>query len=152
LRSFGSGRPRRQGVSLTRAARTYAAGEAEGIALVLAAPLSFWGGIDIETGNIIDHSHPDRGKNVTGRILVMPGGRGSSSASAVLAETIRRGTGPAAIVLSLPDPILTVGAIVAQSLYGFRCPIVVCPIEGLATGDRLRVDASGSVASVVQLS
>jgi len=136
---------------LTRSARAYAAGVAEGIALVLSSPLSFWGGVDVGTGNIIDHSHPDLGKNVTGRILVMPGGRGSSSASAVLAETIRRGTSPAAIILSLPDPILTVGAIVAQSLYGLRCPIVVCPIEGLATGGRLRVDASGSVASVVQI-
>jgi len=134
---------------VTRRARAYAAGDANGIALVLSAPLSFWGGIDVATGNIIDHSHPDLGKNVTGRILVMPGGRGSSSASAVLAETIRRGTGPSAIILSLPDPILTVGAIVAQSLYGLRCPIVVCPIEGLATGDTLRVHAAGTAASVV---
>ena len=149
MRPFRSGRPSRQGVNLTRAARTYAAGEAEGIALVLAAPLSFWGGIDVDTGNIIDHSHPDRGKNVTGRILVMPGGRGSSSASAVLAETIRRSTGPAAIILSLPDPILTVGALVAHSLYGLRCPIVVCAIEGFATGDRLRVHAADTMASVV---
>ena len=133
---------------MTRTARTYAAGEAEGIALVLAAPLSFWGGVEVETGNIIDHSHPDRGKNVTGKILVMPGGRGSSSASAVLAETIRRGTAPSAIVLSVPDPILTVGAIVAQSLYGLHCPIVVCSIEGLATGDRVRVHATETMASV----
>ena len=115
---------------------------------MLAAPLSFWGGIDVETGNIIDHSHPDRGENVTGKILVMPGGRGSSSASAVLAETIRRGTAPSAVVLSVPDPILTVGAIVAQSLYGLHCPIVVCSIEGFATGDKLRVDATDTLATV----
>ena len=134
---------------MTRTARAYAAGDADGIALVLTAPVSFWGGIDAETGNIIDHSHPELGQNVTGRILVMPGGRGSSSASAVLAETIRRGTGPSAIILSLPDPILTVGAIVAQSLYGLRCPIVVCPIDGFVTGDHLRVHAADRVASVV---
>ena len=119
---------------------------------MLAAPLSFWGGIDVETGNIIDHSHPDRGRNVTGKVLIMPGGRGSSSASAVLAETIRRGTAPSAIVLSVPDPILTVGAIVAQSLYGLHCPIVVCSIEGFATGDRLRVHATDAVASVRTIS
>ena len=151
MHSFGSRRPRCQGVDLIRAARTYAAGEAEGAALVLTAPLSFWGGVDVDTGNVIDRSHPDRGKNVTARILVMPGGRGSSSASAVLAETIRRGTGPSAIVLSVPDPILTVGALVAQSLYGLRCPIVVCAIDGIATGDRLRVQALDHVASVVHI-
>jgi len=85
---------------------------------------------------------------VTGKILVMPGGRGSSSASAVLAETIRRGTSPSAIVLSVPDPILTVGAIVAQSLYGLHCPIVVCSIEGIETGQILQVHALSEVSSV----
>jgi hypothetical protein len=52
------------------------------------------------------------------------------------------GTAPAAIVLSTPDPILTVGALVAQSLYGESCPIVVCDIAELATGNRVRVRAS----------
>lgn len=122
--------------------RSYAAGDAEATALVLSEPLSLWGGIDVETGRIIDRSHPDRGKNVTGTILVMPGGRGSSSSSSVLAEAVRRRTAPAAIVLSTPDPILTVGALVAQSLYGLSCPIVVCDIAELATGDRVRVRAS----------
>jgi predicted aconitase with swiveling domain len=110
---------------------------------VLGEPLSLWGGIDVETGRIVDRSHPDRGACVSGTILVMPGGRGSSSSSSVLAEALRRGTGPAAIVLAAPDPILTVGAIVAASLYGLHCPIVVCDIGGLATGVRIRVCADG---------
>lgn len=132
-----------------REGTTLSAGEAEGTALVLAQPLSFWGGIDVATGRIIDRSHPDLGETVSGRILVMPGGRGSSSSSSVLAESIRRGTGPAAIVLAIPDPILTVGAMVALALYGVRCPVVVCSLEGVATGDRLRVSAaSGRPAKV----
>jgi len=122
-------------------AQSYAAGDADAPALVLSQALSFWGGIDAATGRIIDRSHPDLGACITGRILVMPGGRGSSSSSSVLAETIRRGTGPAGIVLSIPDPILTVGALVARSLYGLRCPIVVGSIEGIVTGDRLRMHA-----------
>jgi len=121
------------------AAQSYAAGDAEGLALVLAAPLSFWGGVDVETGRVIDHSHPNLGQLITGRVLVMPGGRGSSSASSVFAESIRRGTGPVGIILAIPDPILTVGALVAQSLYALRCPVVVCPIEGLITGRYVRV-------------
>lgn len=130
-------------------AQSYAAGEAEAPALVLSEALSFWGGIDVETGRIIDHSHPDRGTSVTGLILVMPGGRGSSSSSSVLAEAIRRGTGPAAIVLSIPDPILTIGALVAQALYGVRCPIVVCSIDTLATGDRVRIHADDTGSAQV---
>ena len=55
----------------------------------------------------------------------MPCGRGSSSSSTVLAEAIRLGTAPAAIVLSEPDPILVIGALVAQRLYARTCPIVV---------------------------
>ncbi len=130
-------------------AQAYAAGDAEGTALVLSGPLSFWGGIDAATGCIIDRSHPDLGRCITGTILVMPGGRGSSSSSAVLAEVVRRGTGPAAIVLSIPDPILTVGALVAEALYGVRCPIVVAAIETIATGDRLRVHAGETGAARV---
>jgi hypothetical protein len=125
----------------SRPVRRYAAGEAEGLALVLAEPLSFWGGIDAVTGRIIDRHHPDLGACITGTILVMPGGRGSSSSSSVLAEAIRRGTAPAGIVLAVPDPILTVGVLVAESLYGIRCPIVVCPIEGIRTGEGLRIGA-----------
>ena len=123
------------------AAWASAAGEADGVALVLSQPLSFWGGIDVSTGRIIDRTHPDVGKSVTGAILVMPGGRGSSSSSSVLAETIRNGTGPAGILIGVPDPILTVGALVAESLYGVRCPIVVCPIEGFSTGMCVRIRA-----------
>jgi uncharacterized protein len=125
-----------------RAARTYASGAAAGRALVLAEPLSFWGGIDVATGAIIDHAHPDCGQIVAGRVLVMPGGRGSSSSSAILAEAIRLGTAPLAIVLAYPDPILTVGAIVARSLYGLGCPIVVCAIDGIVTGDQMQIRAA----------
>jgi predicted aconitase with swiveling domain len=121
--------------------RCDAAGSAEGPALVLGRPLSFWGGVDAATGRIIDRSHPDLGACITRAILVMPGGRGSSSSSSVLAETIRRGTGPSGIVLASPDPILTVGALVAEALYGIRCPIVVGMIDGLRTGSRLRIDS-----------
>ncbi len=62
---------------------------------------------------MIDPHHPQTGAVITGRVLVMPTGRGSSSSSYVLAEAIRAGTGPAAIVLLDADPILALGALVA---------------------------------------
>ncbi len=129
--------------------RFYAEGTAAGVALVLTEPLSLWGGIAVETGAIINRSHPQLGENVAGRILVMQTARGSSSSSSVLAEAIRRGTAPAGIVLAEPDPILTVGAIVAESLYGLRCPIVVAPIDGIATGDRVTIGADQGGGAVV---
>ncbi|WP_315918176.1 aconitase X swivel domain-containing protein [Mesorhizobium sp. SP-1A] len=137
---------------MNRAAKAYAPGVAAGTALVLARELSFWGGVEPETGRIIDRSHPDLGKSVDGKVLVMAGGRGSSSSSSVLAETIRRGTGPVAVLLSRPDPIITVGALVAASLYGIECPVVVCSTENIASGDMLRVEtAPDGTASVERL-
>jgi len=105
-----------------------------------------FGGMAIATGEIIDGSHPDRGKTVSGRILVAPGGRGSSSSSSVLAEAIRLGTAPAGIVLAHVDPILVVGCLVAQNLYGLYVPLMVCAIEGIADGEPLSItcDLSGS--------
>jgi predicted aconitase/predicted aconitase with swiveling domain len=105
-------------------------GSAAGPALPLRQPLSFWGGVDPADGRIIDPHHPQHGESVTGRVILMPSGRGSSSSSSVLAESLRLGTGPAAIVLSEPDVIIAVGAMVASELYGAVCPVVVAPREG----------------------
>jgi predicted aconitase with swiveling domain len=98
-------------------------GRARGEVIRLDQGLSFWGGYDPETGTIIDRSHPQRGESLAGKIVVMPHGRGSSSASSVLAEALRLGTGPAAIVLGEPDQILVIGSLVARLLYGVQCPI-----------------------------
>lgn len=87
-------------------------------------PLSFWGGLSWHDGRVIDVHHPDHGRAITGTVLVMSGGRGSSSASVVMAEVIRRGTGPAAVVVRTTDLVLLVGALVAAELYGLRCPVV----------------------------
>jgi predicted aconitase with swiveling domain len=65
-------------------------------------PVSLWGGVSADDGTIIDVHHRDHGRSVAGTVLVMPVGRGSSSASAVIAETLQLGTGPAAIVLAAP--------------------------------------------------
>jgi predicted aconitase with swiveling domain len=127
---------------MRRVGAFHAVGAADAVALVLVEPLSFWGGVDVETGAIIDRSHPDLGKTVTGRVLVMPSGRGSSSSASVLAEMIRRQLGPAGIVLARADSILTVACLVAQTLYGVRCPIVVCPIEGIRSGDRVQISSA----------
>jgi predicted aconitase with swiveling domain len=101
-------------------------------ALVLAEGLSLWGGMDPATGELIDAHHPQRGAILSGRVVVMPSARGSSSSASVLAEAVRAGTAPAAIVLGEPDLILAIGAAVAEELYGVRVPVVVLPPDELA--------------------
>ena len=120
-------------------------GSASGAALVLDEPLSFWGGIDAADGRVIDVHHPQLGRSVAGRVLLLPSGRGSSSSSSVLAEAIRLGTAPAAILLGEADPILAVGAAVARELYGLAVPVLAVEPEvysGIRTGDHVEVDAT----------
>jgi predicted aconitase with swiveling domain len=108
-------------------------GRASGPALVLDEPLSFWGGLDPATGEIVEANHPQRGEVVTGRMLVMPLGRGSSSSATVLAESIRLSTGPAGIVLGEPDEIIAIGALVASELYDITIPVFVSSLDAYAT-------------------
>ncbi|HEY7526395.1 MAG TPA: DUF126 domain-containing protein [Candidatus Limnocylindria bacterium] len=125
-------------------------GVAQGAALVLREPLSLWGGLDAETGVLIDAHHPQRGTVLTDRVLVMPAARGSSSSSSVLAEAIRGGHAPAAILLGEPDLILAVGAAVGHELYGRRIPVVVMDVAdlaGIADGASLRIGPGGEVAA-----
>ncbi|MGZ8566100.1 MAG: aconitase X swivel domain-containing protein [Actinomycetota bacterium] len=120
-------------------------GTAEGDVVTLDEPLSLWGGLDPATGDIIDVRHPQRGARVAGRMLLLPAGRGSSSSSTILAEAIRAGTAPAAIVLGEPDPILALGAIVGRELYGTVVPIVVADratYVRVGAWGRARVDGS----------
>jgi hypothetical protein len=121
-------------------ATTLVEGSATGSALVLDQPLSFWGGLDPASGEIVEASHPQRGQIVTDRILVLPSGRGSSSSATVLAESIRLGTGPVGIVLGEPDEIVAIGALAAAELYGTAIPVVVASPDGygsIRTGDQV---------------
>jgi predicted aconitase with swiveling domain len=140
---------------VTLAGEALTPGQARGMTLVLDEPISFWGGIDENTGRVIDTRHPQSGASVAGMILVLPCGRGSSSSSSVLAECLRNGVGPAAIVLAEPDPILALGALVAGELYGTAIPVVVLAADAYAsctTARELTVEADAhSTLAVVKL-
>ena len=134
---------------MTSVRRVLHPGTATGDVLVLTEPLSFWGGVNERDGTIIDVHHPQLGAVIAGRVLVMPSGRGSSSSSSVLAEVIRAGVGPAAIVLGDADPIMVVGATVAAALYGTAVPIVVLPPDEYAAicrAERVHVSTDGGAA------
>lgn len=128
--------------------RVAVAGDGAGVALVTDEPLSFWGGLDPATGEIIDRRHPLSGQILTGRVLILPQGRGSCSASGVLLEAIRNGTGPVAILTTRMDPIIGLGSILADELYGQSVPVVVLAATDAATirtGDAVAVARDGTV-------
>ena len=100
-------------------------GQGCGEPLLLAEPLSFWGGYDAVQGCVLEAGHPQRGARLAGRVVLMERAKGSSSSSSVLAEAIRNGTGPAALVMRERDLIIGLGCIVAAELYGLQVPLVV---------------------------
>lgn len=91
-------------------------GPAGGKALVLDAPISFWGGVDPRSGHIADVRHPQHRETISGKVLFVPGTIGSSSASAVLMELVHNGNSPAAVIQHEPDAILLLGLIVAREM------------------------------------
>ena len=109
-------------------------GSADGDLLILDEPVSFWGGVDSGTGLIVDTHHPQIGESLRGVILVIPHARGSSGTSSALAELLRVGLGPSGIVLGAADSMITIGALVAERLYGVTCPVVVATVPQPASG------------------
>ncbi len=123
-------------------------GEGAGKALVLAEPLSLWGGLNPETGAIIDQRHSSLGENVHGRVLILPAGRGSSSASSILLEAVRLDKAPAAIITAETDAILALGAAVAREMYDRAPPVLVLPrpdYDVLENGRWITIAEDGTV-------
>lgn len=123
-------------------------GDAVGTLLVAHEHLSFWGGYDSATGEVIDRRHPLSGKIAAGRILAIPGTRGSSTTTAVLLEAIREGTAPAALLTVGTDSFLALTAIVADEMYGKAPPLVSLTqqdFDRLIDGRNAQVKSDGTV-------
>ena len=123
-------------------------GEAAGEALVSLDALSFWGGYDFRTGEIIDKHHSLAGVRAAGRILAVPFSKGSSTTTAVLLEAVRAGTAPTAILTTGVDSFFALAAIVADVMYGKSFPVVALEpndFASLRSGMHLVVERSGLV-------
>ena len=118
-------------VSLT--GRSLVAGAAQGALLFADVGLSFWGGVDSASGEVIDRHHPLSGEFLSGCVLAIPSGRGSCTGSSVLMELISNGHAPAALVLAEPDEILTLGVLVAQTIFARSLPVLCIGREAFAT-------------------
>lgn len=131
--------------------RPVVAGHASGDALVSPESLSFWGGYDYRTGEIIDRRHPLSGQIAAGRVLVIPFARGSSTTTAVLLESVRAGSAPAAILTTGVDSFFALASIVADEMYARPIPVVALDAADFATletGQRVEVYADGTVAVI----
>jgi len=88
-------------------------GQARGTALVSPAAIGFLGGVDAETGMVVEPGHPLQGQSIVGRVLVFPTGKGSTVGSYTLYRLAKRGLAPAAIINARSEAIVAVGAIIA---------------------------------------
>ena len=112
--------------------RSLVPGAAQGALLFADVGLSFWGGVDSATGEVIDRHHPLSGEYLAGCVLAIPSGRGSCTGSSVLMELISNGHAPAALVLAEPDEILTLGVLVAQTIFERSLPVLCIGQEAFA--------------------
>lgn len=129
-------------------ARAVVRGRASGIALVSSEPLSFWGGYDPKTSEILERRHPLCGERAAGRVLAIPFTKGSSTTTQILLEAIRAGTAPAAIVSRGADAFLALASIVAGEMYEKPIPILAVSPEDFArlrTGQRIEIEESGRI-------
>jgi predicted aconitase with swiveling domain len=94
--------------------RTIVAGFGQGVALVSSEPLSFLGGVDPESGIVVENGHPLEGRSISGRVLVFPTGKGSTVGSYTLYRLAKNGLAPAAIINAQSEAIVAVGAIISQ--------------------------------------
>ncbi len=120
-------------------ARQISRGKASGEALISQVPIGFLGGVDPKTGIVIEKGHPLEGRNVAGKVLVFPNGKGSTVGSYVMLQLAKNGKAPAAIINVAAEPIIAVGAIIS------KIPMVDMPEKDvfklLKDGMKVEVDA-----------
>ena len=136
-------------VELILHGRVIIPGDAQGEALVSHEPLSFWGGYDWKTGEIIDRRHSLSGCIAKGKILAVPFTRGSSTTTAVLLEAIRAGNAPAAIITTDTDFFFALASVVAEELYASPLPLVALSAEDFAqlqTNDHILIDHNSKIS------
>jgi predicted aconitase with swiveling domain len=114
-------------------------GKAQGFALVTSQPISFLGSVDVKKGIVVEKGHELEGKSISGKVLVFPGGKGSTVGSYAIYQLKKNGAAPIAMINVKAEPIVAVGAIISD------IPLVdnmeKNPVETIKTGDKVLVDA-----------
>ena len=131
-----------------QAAQILVAGEACGRVVASREMLSFWGGVDPVTGTVIDQRHPLRGQSLAGAVVVLPKGKGSSTGSYVLLDSLASGVAPAGIVMNQVDEIIALGVVVNEEFNGRAIPVLVlgdAEFEVALAAERADIFADGRV-------
>lgn len=122
-------------------------GTVRGEALVSSEPICFLGGIDVKTGRVTEVGHPLEGRNITGKVLVFPTGKGSTGGSYLLYEAVENGVGPRAMINRTIEQVTAIGAIISE------IPVLDCvdpdPIQTIKDGDLLEVDADAGRITIL---
>ena len=109
---------------MTGRAQSILPGQAAGQVLACDEPISFWGGVDPATGRVIDVHHPLAGQSIAGRVLVMPGTRGSCTGSGVLLDMVLNGHAPAVLVFAEAEDVVTLGAMIGAAMFDRPLPVL----------------------------
>lgn len=124
--------------------RKIAPGDVKGEALVTNQSLSFYGGVDPETGVVVEKDHELEGQSITGKVLVFPSGKGSTVGSYVIYQLAKTGKGPIAIINQETETIVAVGCIIGE------IPAIdKIPITQIKTGQQLHVDATHGIVELL---
>jgi len=115
--------------------RTISKGVAEGEALTTTQPISFYGGVDPKTSEVIEKGHDLQGKKVTGKILVFPNGKGSTVGSYTLYRMKKNEMAPAGIINKECETVVAVGTIISE----IPC-VDKIDISKIRTGDTVRLE------------
>ena len=123
-------------------------GVVEGEALVTSDLVAFWGGTNWETGEIVEVGHEARGKNVAGKILVFPRGKGGAGETFGYYYLFRSGKTPKAMVCNRGMGQTVAGALLGRTpmVYGFDEDVVAA----IHTGDKVRVDTDKGEVEVIE--
>lgn len=125
--------------------RSISSGQTEGEALVSREPISFYGGVDMKTGVVIEKGHELEGQTVRGKILVFPYGKGSTVGSYAIYGLQKNGAAPKAIVNLETEAIVATGAILADIPCVDRVDL-----DRIKTGDRLKIDADQGTVCLIE--
>jgi hypothetical protein len=132
--------------TLTLNCRKISRGHVNGDIIISKDPLSFLGGVDSDTGIVTDREHDLYQQNISGKVLVIPSGKGSTVGSYVIFQMAKNNTAPLAIVAMEAEPIIATGAIMAG------IPMVDQPeenvLEILTDGDLVEVDADAGIIKI----
>jgi len=125
--------------------RTIHPGIVQGEALVTAQGISFFGGVDPESGLVVERGHELEGQSIAGKVLVFPTGKGSTVGSYTLYRLKANGKAPLAIINAECETITAVGCIIAD----IPCLDQV-PLDRLSSGQRLAVDAEAGILEIIE--